>query len=282
MVTETEQAEYLDEIRTQVCSRCVERPPGGPPCEPLGKFCGVELHLPELIESIHQVHSPLMQPYLEQNRNEICSGCDFLHSSVCPCPMDSLAMLVVEAVEAVDQRRQGMRSAIVRALTQCSNRSVARRRAEEGRNLTAGLKEKSVEDLEAVFRAYQKGTGTWTGCDWPTDFGKTGLDLNGWTAAQAEAMFLETMDTTRQQDWRVAVRWLAVIERRAQEAETKAAAAVAAAGAGRWEEALHNAELAGSLEFSTGRALRHGLPLAWQTLREEIEAGYIAHQLKEE
>jgi hypothetical protein len=282
MVTETEQTEYLEEIRSQVCSRCVERPPGGPPCEPFGKFCGVELHLPQLIESIHQVHSPLMRPYLEQNRNAICSGCDFLHSSACPCPMDSLAVLVVEAVEAVDQRRHGVRSAIVRALTQCSNRSLARRRAEEGRDLTAGLKEKSVEDLEALCRAYQKASGTWTGCDWPTDFGKSGLDLNGWTAAQAEAMCLESMDTTRQEDWRAAARWLAVIEGRAREAEKKATAAVMAAGTGQWTEALHNAELAGALEFSTGRALRHGFPLAWQALREEIEAGYIAHKLKEE
>ena len=32
MVAECELAEYLDEIRREVCSRCVERPPGGPPC----------------------------------------------------------------------------------------------------------------------------------------------------------------------------------------------------------------------------------------------------------
>ena len=258
MVAATEQAEYLEEIRKQVCSRCVERPSGGPPCEPLGKFCGVELHLPELIESIRRVHSPLMRPYLEQNRHEICSRCDFLHSSVCPCPMDYLAMLIVEAIETVDRRRGPA----------------------ERRPLAAGTKELSVE--EAVCRAYEKGAGSWTGCDWPTFFGKSGLDLNGWTAAQADAMSLETLDTTRKEDWRLAARWLAIIEDRAREAEGKAAAAVNAAGTGRWEEALQYAQLAGFLEFSTGRTLRHGLPLAWQALREEIKAGYIAHKLTEE
>lgn len=282
MITETEQAEYLEEIRQHVCSRCVERPPGGPPCEALGKVCGVELHLPQLIESVHQVHSPLMRPYLEQNRNTICSACEFLHMSVCPCPMDSLAMLVVEAIETVDQRWQETRNSVVRVLTQGSRRSLARQRAEEGRDLAKGQKDKSVEDLEAVCRAYEKGVGTWTGCDWPTSVGKSGLDLNGWTAAEADGMYMETMDTTQKEDWRVAARWLAVIERRAHEAEKKAAAAVEAAGAARWEEALHNAELAASLEFSTGRVLRHGFPVAWQSLREEIEAGYIAHKLKEE
>src|SRR5437016_1604702 len=42
MLTELELAEYREEIRNHVCSRCVDRPAGGPPCEPLGKRCGVE------------------------------------------------------------------------------------------------------------------------------------------------------------------------------------------------------------------------------------------------
>jgi hypothetical protein len=104
MVSEAELVEYLDEIRTQVCSRCVERPAGGPPCAPLGKQCGVEMHLPQLIDSIHAVQSPLLQPYLEHNRSGICDKCALLHSSVCPCPMDYLAFLLVRAVETVDQR----------------------------------------------------------------------------------------------------------------------------------------------------------------------------------
>lgn len=98
--------EYLEEIRKEVCSRCVTKPNAGPPCAPLGKDCGVELHLPELIESIRQVHSPLIDPYRERNRNEICAHCSFLHSSICPCPMDYLSVLLVQAVETVDERRR--------------------------------------------------------------------------------------------------------------------------------------------------------------------------------
>jgi hypothetical protein len=105
VLTKGDIAEYLGEIRQQVCSRCVERPPGGPPCEPLGKNCGLEMHLPELIASIREVHSSLVEPYLQNNRQKICESCAFLHSSICPCPMDYLSALVIEAVEAVDQRR---------------------------------------------------------------------------------------------------------------------------------------------------------------------------------
>jgi hypothetical protein len=104
MVNQVHLDEYLDEIRKQVCGRCVERPPGGPPCAPLGKVCGIEKHLPEIIDSIHQVKSDWIAPYLETNRKQVCQGCAFLHGSICPCPMDYLAVLLVEAVEAVDER----------------------------------------------------------------------------------------------------------------------------------------------------------------------------------
>src|ERR1700730_18145482 len=106
MVSQVHLNEYLDEIREHVCSRCVERPPGGPPCAPLGKQCGIEMHLPKIIHSIQQVKSDWIEAYLDTNRKQICEGCAFLHSSICPCPMDYLAVLLVEAVETVDDRRQ--------------------------------------------------------------------------------------------------------------------------------------------------------------------------------
>jgi hypothetical protein len=106
MIAEKECAEYLEEIRRTVCGRCVERPPGGPPCAPLGKECGVEMHLPALIASIRGVKSLSLVPYLEKNRETICAHCTRLHSAICPCPMDYLALLIVEAVERVDARRQ--------------------------------------------------------------------------------------------------------------------------------------------------------------------------------
>jgi hypothetical protein len=108
MLTDIELDEYRAAIRREVCSLCPERPPGGPPCAPLGKDCGVELHLPELIESIRQTHSPLIAPYLARNQEQICARCAFLKASICPCPMEYLVVPLVEAVEAVDERRRGL------------------------------------------------------------------------------------------------------------------------------------------------------------------------------
>jgi len=113
MIAEAELAEYLDEIRMQVCSRCVERPPGGPPCLPQGKQCGVELHLPQLIEAIHQIKSGSIIPYLENNQQQVCEYCANLNNfSICPCPLRYLAVLIVQAVETVDLRRQQQTQAV--------------------------------------------------------------------------------------------------------------------------------------------------------------------------
>jgi hypothetical protein len=106
MLTQERLAEYLEEIRQHVCRRCVERPPGGPPCVPQGKECGVELHLSELVDAIHEKRSDWIGPYLDNNRHKVCEQCALHHGPSCPCPMDYLAVLVVEAVEAVDERHR--------------------------------------------------------------------------------------------------------------------------------------------------------------------------------
>jgi pSer/pThr/pTyr-binding forkhead associated (FHA) protein len=104
MLTDSELTEYLDEIRRQVCSQCVDRPPGGPPCGPLGKPCGIEMHLPQLIEAIHAVRGDTIAPYVENIHRHLCATCPQKDGAHCPCPMDFLAVLVVDAVEAVDRR----------------------------------------------------------------------------------------------------------------------------------------------------------------------------------
>lgn len=106
MYTEAEVQEYLDEIRERVCTRCVERPPGGPPCAPLGKMCGVELHLPLFLEAVHEVDSPLIEPYLDNIHRRVCSQCVRRGGEGCPCPLDYLLVLLVEAIETVDGRHQ--------------------------------------------------------------------------------------------------------------------------------------------------------------------------------
>jgi hypothetical protein len=97
MYTIADIQEYLAEV---------ERPPGGPPCAPLGKKCAVERHVPLYLQAFHEVDSPSIDPYLESLRRQVCSGCDQRGGDGCPCPLEYLSVLMVQAVDTVDQLRQ--------------------------------------------------------------------------------------------------------------------------------------------------------------------------------
>jgi hypothetical protein len=143
----------------------------------------------------------------------------------------------------------------------------------------AGLLEESKVGIEEVYRAYEEGTGLWTGCDWPTRFGATGLDLNGYAAAEADAIAIDAIRTEAAEDWSSAAHWLARVERCAGKAEVQAALAVKAAVAGQWDEALDHADRAWVLEFSTGRPLHKG-ESAWKGLCRAIEnASLVCRQI---
>jgi hypothetical protein len=107
MSTVEEYGEYVAELRERVCSRCIVRQSGTPPCAPHGIACGIELHVPELVRICRTTDSALMDTYIEKLHDEICAECDYRTAPVCPCPLDYLLQLAVEAVEDVESRRAG-------------------------------------------------------------------------------------------------------------------------------------------------------------------------------
>ncbi|HEY2147790.1 MAG TPA: hypothetical protein VGH32_07620 [Pirellulales bacterium] len=105
MSEDTELDEYLIAIREQVCTHCNDRPPGGPPCAPLGKRCGIEANLARLVDAVHAIHSPVIDPYITEFHDEVCTHCLYRPTNQCPCPLDHLLLLAVQAIEDVDQQR---------------------------------------------------------------------------------------------------------------------------------------------------------------------------------
>lgn len=97
--------EHVAELRSDVCSRCIERRADCPPCSPHGKGCGIEEHIPQLVELCRSTDSRLMDPYIEKLHEAICPSCELRDSPDCPCPLDYLLQLAVEAVERVERRR---------------------------------------------------------------------------------------------------------------------------------------------------------------------------------
>ena len=88
-----------------MCSRCIERGPNCPPCAPHDKPCGIEAHLSELVELCRTTDSNQMATYVDKLHELICPTCANKDSSTCPCPLDYLLQLAVEAVERVESRR---------------------------------------------------------------------------------------------------------------------------------------------------------------------------------
>lgn len=101
----TDLEDYMAEIRERVCSRCIERPPNGPPCQPLGKRCGVEINLRELVDAVHHERSDWMGVYIDRFHEDVCAHCANQATEHCPCALDYLLLLAVEAIEVVDERR---------------------------------------------------------------------------------------------------------------------------------------------------------------------------------
>ena len=104
METKTDCSDYLAELRDNVCSHCIEREPGGTPCAPRGKACGIELHIPELVEICRTTDSVQMETYIQQLHDKICADCAYRDAPSCPCPLDYLLQLAVEAIENVERR----------------------------------------------------------------------------------------------------------------------------------------------------------------------------------
>jgi hypothetical protein len=105
MKTQDDLTEYRQALQQDVCSRCVERRAGAPPCSRIGKGCGIERHLPVLIVLCRTTDSALIDPYIEKLHETICVDCEFKDKPTCPCPLDYLLPLAVEAVDNVEHRR---------------------------------------------------------------------------------------------------------------------------------------------------------------------------------
>jgi hypothetical protein len=105
MDSQGEYQDFLAELREHVCSRCIERRPECPPCAPHGKRCGIELHIPELVEICRSTDNVLMDPYIGKLHDTICVDCPEKDGPGCPCPLDYLLELAVEAIENVERRR---------------------------------------------------------------------------------------------------------------------------------------------------------------------------------
>lgn len=129
------------------------------------------------------------------------------------------------------------------------------------------LIEAPVTWADHICEAYREATGKWTGCDWPTVFGQTGLDLKGMKASQTRLMAIATSGR-ESADWYAATEWLKVLEEEAREAERHGQEAVALAEVGDVQGAFVHARQACAIER------KYHLLLVWRPLAETTERAF--------
>jgi hypothetical protein len=52
----------------------------------------------------HRARGRMMDPYIERFHNEVCVHCANRETNQCPCPLDYLLLLAIEAIDSVDER----------------------------------------------------------------------------------------------------------------------------------------------------------------------------------
>lgn len=125
-----------------------------------------------------------------------------------------------------------------------------------------------VNSIQEFFRSIE-AEGAWSGCDWETEFGVTGLNLNGMKSRQCKLLANATSGT-ESLDWEAAEKWLRKVERAAAKAKQHAVAAVKAASNKNWDKALTSIESAVEIE-SQYHSPDSG-ELTWEPLRILIES----------
>jgi hypothetical protein len=57
-----------------------------------------------LVEEVHLVRSAAIDPYLQELHQGTCAVCELRDTEECPCPLEYLHLLAVQAIEDVDSR----------------------------------------------------------------------------------------------------------------------------------------------------------------------------------
>ncbi len=106
--------EYLDAIRSRVCPVCMDavmREDRFVRCGlPSSRKCPVEVYLPQVLEVMESVDSPLIEDYIPALRQKVCALCAYSEGDFCAlrvqadCALDRYFVLVAEAIDGVRTR----------------------------------------------------------------------------------------------------------------------------------------------------------------------------------
>lgn len=104
--------EYYEAIRRAVCIHCIDAlpsPPGAGCTLVRRRDCPVHRFLPQLVSITHSLRSDFAEDYRAMVRAQVCAICPHSQDSDCPlraradCPLDRYLVLVIDAIDHVDE-----------------------------------------------------------------------------------------------------------------------------------------------------------------------------------
>jgi hypothetical protein len=100
---------YIDAIRKNVCSICVDSTDEGECTLSTKELCAVEYYFPKILEVVHSIDSEDLEVYHEKLKDTICAECaasgDKDHCYLrddANCSLDRYFSIIVETIKKVD------------------------------------------------------------------------------------------------------------------------------------------------------------------------------------
>ena len=103
--------EYLEAIRENVCSICVDSSESGICLLTNKEICAVEKYLPGIVDVVHSLQSDSTGEYVNLLRSKICSYCRLQDKSGncslredANCSLDRYFPYIVETIKGIDRK----------------------------------------------------------------------------------------------------------------------------------------------------------------------------------
>ena len=99
---------YLEAIRKNVCSICVDSTDEGDCTLTEKEVCAVESFLPRIVDVIHNAQEDDLQTYINELREKVCAECRSNGDENCylredaNCALDRYFPLIIDAIKSVD------------------------------------------------------------------------------------------------------------------------------------------------------------------------------------
>jgi hypothetical protein len=107
--------QYWDAMRQKVCRKCLDGDGKGGCRLPIDDSCGLDIFLPEIVQTVSSIRSGSYQDYIDALRTNVCAHCQHQYAGgICKkrdtleCALDRYYPIVIDVIETLKISTVGM------------------------------------------------------------------------------------------------------------------------------------------------------------------------------